>query len=257
MRKPIIWIVEDEYAISSALQLLLAHAGYDVALFTQGAAFLDCLTGATPVAAPDLILLDLTLPDMDGLDVCRGIRRSPIYIPVIMLTARSEPIDKLIGLEAGADVYFTKPYEPSELLAQIKAILRLIERHGAHTGAGGTRRLTELPLTNGPLVMWDMQHRVELDGQPLDLAPKEYELLRVLLRHPGRVFGRETLLRAVWGYEFKGDSRTVDVHVQRLRQKIEADPAQPRLLLTVRGVGYKLAALSEEQGRPHTPSGAF
>lgn len=241
MRKPVVWVVEDECAISSALQILLSHAGYDVAVFAQGAAFLDGLASLTP----DLILLDLNLPDIDGLDLCREVRQGTSYIPIIMLTARNEPVDKLIGLEVGADLYLTKPYDPRELLAQIKAMFRLIERHGTNQADGQTRVLRELLLTNGPLLMWDRQHRVELNGKPLNLSPKEYELLRVLLRHPGRAFGRETLLRMVWGYEFTGDSRTVDVHVQRLRQKIEANPSQPQLLLTVRGVGYKLATVTE------------
>lgn len=211
-------------------------------MFARGADFFAAFASFQP----DLILLDLNLPDIDGLDVCRAARDLAAYIPILMLTARNEPVDKLIGFEAGADIYLIKPYDPRELLAQIKAIFRLIERHGQSQAEGGARRLTELPLTNGPLMMWDLRRRVELNGQPLDLSPKEYDLLKILLRHPGRVFGRETLLRLVWGYEFTGDSRTVDVYVQRLRQKLEADPSQPRVLLTVRGVGYKLAAQDED-----------
>lgn len=178
--------------------------------------------------------------------MCQAARDLAAYIPILMLTARTEPVDKLIGFEAGADIYLTKPYDPRELLAQIKAMFRLIERHGQRQADSDAKRLTELPLTNGSLVMWDLQHRVELNSKSLDLSPKEYELLKILLRHPGRAFGRETLLRLVWGYEFTGDSRTVDMHVQRLPQKLEADPSQPRVLLTVRDVGYKLAAQDED-----------
>jgi DNA-binding response OmpR family regulator len=180
------------------------------------------------------------LPDMDGYEVCRRIRQSPEYVPILMLTARDEPLDKLLGLELGADLYLTKPFEPRELLAHIKAIFRLLERRSE-----GLRSNEEMPLICGPLTMWDVQHRVELAGRAVDLTPKEYELLRLLMRHLGRTFGRETLLRQVWGYEFAGDSRTVDVHIQRLRAKIETDPSQPRLLHTVRGFGYRLATPAE------------
>jgi DNA-binding response OmpR family regulator len=243
MVKPAVWIVEDDQAVSDALRTLLMHAGYDATALMSG---LDAVAQLESFV-PDLILLDLNLPDLDGLDVCRAIRALPVYVPVIILTGRNEPVDKLIGLDAGADVYLTKPFDPRELLAQIKAIFRLIERFGQQRDGEDHVRVDELPLSNGALMLWVSQHRVELRGQVLALSPKEYDLLKMLLRHPDRVFGRETLLRAVWGHDFVGDTRTVDVHVQRLRHKIEADPARPQLLLTVRGFGYKLALGADDQ----------
>jgi DNA-binding response OmpR family regulator len=152
-----------------------------------------------------------------------------------MLTARDTSLDKVTGLELGADAYLTKPFEPGELLAQVRALFRLLAK-------GGQEQDEERPLLCGPLTLWMEQHRVELDGQEIDLTPTEFALLVLFMRRPGTVFGRETLLREVWGYDFLGDSRTVDVHIQRLRAKIEADNSQPRLLHTVRGFGYRLVA---------------
>ena len=224
-----ILIVDDEPAVTQALHTLLTQAGYEVGVANSGSQALQSL-----IPPPDLIILDVMLPEMDGYEVCRRLRAQPLHIPIVMLTARSEPLDKLLGLELGADLYLTKPFAPPELLAHLKAIFRLLDAYGA--------RGESLPLTCGPLTMWGAQHRVEVDGHPIELTPKEYELLRVFLQYPGRAFGRETLLRQVWGYEFHGDSRTVDVHIQRLRAKIENDPAQPQLLCTVRGLGYRLVA---------------
>lgn len=224
-----ILIVDDEPAVTQALHTLLTQAGYAVDVAHSGPQALQSLT-----PPPDLIILDVMLPEMDGYEVCRRLRAQPPHLPVVMLTARDEPLDKLLGLELGADLYLTKPFDPPELLAHLKAMFRLLEAYGA--------RGESLPLTCGPLTLWDAQHRVEVDGHPIELTPKEYELLRVFLQHPGRAFGRETLLRQVWGYDFLGDSRTVDVHIQRLRAKIESDPAQPQVLCTVRGLGYRLVA---------------
>lgn len=226
-----ILIVDDEKAITSALCTLLTQTGYEVAIAPSGSEALTQLS-STPY---DLIILDIMLPDIDGYEVCRRVRQSSDYVPILMLTARDEPLDKLLGFETGADLYLTKPFEPRELLAHIKAIFRLLDRRSESLQLG-----TEMPLLCGPLILWDAQHRVELAGKVVDLTPKEYELLRLFMRHPGRAFGREMLLREVWGYDFSGDSRTVDVHVQRLRAKIESDPSQPRLLRTLRGFGYQL-----------------
>lgn len=151
-----------------------------------------------------------------------------------MLTAKDEPSDRVAGLELGADVYLTKPFEPNALLAQVRALLRCAEGNAGPTN--------DRPLACGPLRLWEEEHRVELNGAAVTLTPTEFELLRVFMRRPGCVFGRETLLREVWGYGFDGGARTVDVHVQRLRAKIEPDPAHPQRLLTVRGFGYRLAA---------------
>jgi two-component system alkaline phosphatase synthesis response regulator PhoP len=224
-----ILIVDDEPAVTQALHTLLTQAGYEVGVAHSGSQALQSLT-----PPPDLILLDVMLPEMDGYEVCRRLRAQPPHIPIVMLTARNEPIDKLLGLELGADLYLTKPFAPPELLAHLKAMFRLLDAYGAR-GEG-------LPLTCGPLTLWDAQHRVEIDSRPIELTPKEYELLRVFMQYPNRAFGRETLLRQVWGYDFGGDSRTVDVHIQRLRAKIESDPTQPQLLCTVRGLGYRLVA---------------
>jgi DNA-binding response OmpR family regulator len=228
-----ILIVDDEEAIVEGLARLLRQEGYEPTPARSGGEALAQLEAARP----DLIVLDLMLPDMDGYAVCRQVRARPDYIPILMLTARGELIDKLVGLELGADAYLAKPFQPRELMAQIRAILRLVaqkeaERHGQ----------LPPPIEHGPIRFWEAEHRVEVDGEPREMPPKEFELLRLLLRHPGQVFGRETLLREVWGYDFLGDSRTVDVHVQRLRSKIEPDPANPQIIQTVRGFGYRLAA---------------
>jgi DNA-binding response OmpR family regulator len=181
-----------------------------------------------------LIVLDLMLPGLDGLQVCQFVRQREQYIPIIMLTARGDDVDKIVGLEVGADDYVTKPFNARELVARVRAILRLAQRSAGQRPAEHLRfDQLEIDLTG---------RQVFRAGELADLAPKEFDLLAVLARNPGRVFGRETLLEQVWGYDFAGDSRTVDVHVQRLRQKIEDDPHEPRYLLTVRSIGYKFAA---------------
>lgn len=223
-----ILLVDDEPAITSALTVILQRAGYDTAVATSGA---DALTEIA--TRPDLVILDIMLPDIDGYQVCRTIRQQPTYIPVLMLTARDTLPDKVLGLELGADAYLTKPFAPGELLAQVRALFRLV---GQMEGEAGETR----PLRCGPLALFPDLCQVQLDGVAVDLTPKEYALLHLFMQRPGYVFGRETLLREVWGYEYLGDSRTVDVHVQRLRTKIEKDSSQPELLLTVRGFGYRL-----------------
>jgi DNA-binding response OmpR family regulator len=226
-----ILIVDDEEAIVEGLARLLRQDGYEPVAARTGA---DALV-QIEAARPDLIVLDLMLPDLDGYELCRRVRAG-------------ELVDKLVGLELGADAYLAKPFQPRELLAQIRAILRLVAEKEA-----GRRGQLRPPIEHGPVRFWEDQHRVEVDGQPRELPPKEFELLRMLLRHPGQVFGRETLLREVWGYDFLGDSRTVDVHIQRLRARVEADPGNPRLIRTVRGFGYRLALPSELAlaARPH------
>jgi DNA-binding response OmpR family regulator len=239
-----ILVVDDEEAIAEGLARLLRQEGYEPVSARTGA---DALL-QIEAARPDLIVLDLMLPDLDGYELCRRVRARPDYVPILMLTARGELVDKLVGLELGADAYLAKPFQPRELLAQIRAILRLIAEKEAER-----RGQLAPPIDHGPVRFWEDQHRVEVDGQPRELPPKEFELLGLLLRHPGQVFGRETLLREVWGYDFLGDSRTVDVHVQRLRARIEADPGNPRLIRTVRGFGYRMALLSELSGAARPP----
>lgn len=225
-----ILLVDDEQAITSALTVLFERSGYETLVAHNGQQALARLADR-----PDLIVLDIMLPDVDGFEVCRQVRQHPTYIPILMLTARDTSLDKVTGLELGADAYLTKPFAPGELLAQVRALFRLIEQKE-------TTAETERPLLCGPLQLWPAQHRVEKAGQPLALTPKEFALLHLFMRRPGYVFGRETLLREVWGYEYLGDSRTVDVHIQRLRAKIEADSSRPELLHTVRGFGYRLVA---------------
>lgn len=228
-----IMLVEDEAAIAAFVQTALEREGYTVHAVDDGAAALTRIRSHPP----DLILLDLMLPRVGGLEVCRAVRTYRNYIPIIMLTAKSEEVDKIIGLEIGADDYITKPFSARELVARVRAVLRLAQQTG-----GRSLRQT---IRAGDLEI-DLEGRVvNIAGQPVHLSPKEFDLLATLARQPGRVFGREMLLERVWGYDYLGESRTVDVHIQRLRGKIELDPAAPRYLLTVRGVGYKFAAGDE------------
>ena len=234
-----ILIVDDEPAITQALAALLRQTGYTVITAHSGREALAQIN-----AAPDLMVLDIMMPDLDGYAVCRAVREKPGYVPIVMLTAKDAPGDRAAGLELGADAYLTKPFEPGELLAQVRALFRLIDQQDAASGAPNSTPKDHLLLC-GPLRLWEGQRRVELGEQPVDLTPTEFELLRHLMRRPGHVFGRETLLREVWGYDTEVDSRTVDVHVQRLRAKIEPDAAHPQLLRTIRGFGYCLMAPDE------------
>jgi two-component system alkaline phosphatase synthesis response regulator PhoP len=224
-----ILLVEDEAAIAAFVQTALEREGFAVEVVEDGRQALARVNQALP----DLIILDLMLPGMDGLEVCRAVRRMPTYVPIIMLTARDEDMDKVVGLELGADDYITKPFNTRELIARVRAVLRLAQ----------SRATMEEPdrLRIGRLEIDLTGRTVTVAGQPVELTPKEFDLLVLLASNPGRVFGRETLLEKVWGYDYLGDSRTVDVHVQRLRRKLEEDPHHPRHLLTVRSIGYKFA----------------
>ena len=181
---------------------------------------------------PALIVLDVMLPRLDGFEVCRILRKEAT-IPIIMLTAKDEEVDKIVGLEIGADDYMTKPFSIREQVARIRATLRRVSFAGPPVAAGSPL------LTVGELQIDTGRHRVSLTGVPIALSPKEFELLSFLATNRGQVFSRDILLDRVWGYEYVGDTRTVDVHVRWLRQKIETDPSNPTYLLTVRGVGYK------------------
>lgn len=218
-----ILIVEDEHPIADIIRFHLEREGYRVALVHDG----DEALPAHAQFQPDLVILDLMLPGRDGLDICREIRRSS-RVPILMLTARESEADKVLGLELGADDYVTKPFSPRELLARVRAILRR-SRPGPEEEA--TLRL-------GNLLIDAAGHRVERDGQPIDLTPREFDLLWHLARHHGRIFSREALCREVWGYDYFGDARVVDVTVRRLREKLEPDPGQPHYVRTRRGVGY-------------------
>lgn len=221
-----ILIVEDDRAIAVFVQTMLEREGFITEIVPAG----NLLLARVEAFGPDLILLDLMLPGMDGLQLCQAIRQRPDYTPIIMLTAKDDDVDKVVGLEIGADDYITKPFKTRELVARIRAVLRLAKRSGAS--------LNRQLVFNGLEIDLD-GHQVRLDGQEVSLSPKEFELLALLAANPGRVFGREMLLEHIWGYDFAGETRTVDVHIQRLRSHLEPDPHAPRYLVTVRNFGYK------------------
>ena len=232
-----ILVVDDDLAILEGLTVLLTQDGYRVSSAATGNQALALLSPAL-----QLVVLDVMLPDINGYLLCRHIRQqTACYIPILMLSARAELADKVIGLELGADDYLTKPFEPSELRARVRALLRFAEQCRSNV------RLEEQPLTYGSIELWPLQHCVKVHGQALDLTPKEWCLLELFMRHPGQVFGRETLLRHIWGYDFLGDSRTVDVHVQRLRAKLETAALDMQYIQTVRGFGYGFSSLAEKQ----------
>jgi DNA-binding response OmpR family regulator len=216
-------LVDDEATLVATLRYNLEREGYRVVTAADG----DKALTVARQERPDLVLLDLMLPVIDGLEVCRILRRET-SVPILMLTARAGEVDKVVGLELGADDYVTKPFSTRELLARVRALLRRT-----------TSASDEEVIVSGDLRI-DLKRREALLGETtLELKPKEMELLIYLMRHRGRAFTREQLLREVWGYDFYGDSRTVDVHVSWLRQKIESAPGKPTRLLTVRGVGYR------------------
>ncbi|HEX4789614.1 MAG TPA: response regulator transcription factor [Actinospica sp.] len=219
-------VVEDEESFSDPLSYMLRNEGFEVAVAATGPEALDEFDrhGA------DLVLLDLMLPGLPGTEVCRQLRTRS-SVPVIMLTAKDSEIDKVVGLELGADDYVTKPFSSRELVARIRAVLR---RHG-----GQTEELEDAALEAGPVRMDVERHTVSVGGSGVQLPLKEFELLEMLLRNAGRVLTRMQLIDRVWGADYVGDTKTLDVHVKRLRAKIEPDPALPRFLVTVRGLGYK------------------
>ncbi|MDQ6715571.1 MAG: response regulator transcription factor [Actinomycetota bacterium] len=224
-----ILVVEDEQSYSDPLSYLLRREGYEVAIAETGP---DALVLFDKLGA-DLVLLDLMLPGLSGADVCRALRQRS-GVPVIMLTAKDSEIDKVVGLEIGADDYVTKPYSSRELLARIKAVLRRLAE---------PEDLQPATLEAGPVRMDIERHTVTVRGAAASLPLKEFELLEMLLRNAGRVLTRMQLIDRVWGSDYVGDTKTLDVHVKRLRAKIEPDPANPRHIVTVRGLGYKFETL--------------
>jgi len=224
-----ILVVDDEKVLVKGICFNLRSEGYEVDAGYDGEQALELARSNDY----DLIILDLMMPKIDGLQACIKIREFS-NVPIIMLTARSEDADKIIGLESGADDYLTKPFNILELKARIRALIR---RAGM---SGGSKRTDTETLTAGHVTL-DLAKRVaDKDGVTVDLTVKEFDLMELLMRNPGRVYSRENLLDLVWGYEYQGDFRTVDVHVRRLREKLELDPANPRLILTKWGVGYFL-----------------
>ena len=228
-----ILVVEDEPALQDTLAYNLTRQGYLVETAGDGEAALQAARRHTP----DLIVLDIMLPILDGFEVCR-ILRQEMNSPILFLTARDEEIDRVIGLEMGADDYMTKPFSMRELLARVKAQLRRVRMMRAEASTT-TETAPHAILTFSNLTINQTRREVLLDGQPLSLKPKEYELLLFLAKHRGQLLSREQIMERVWGWEFSGGSRTVDVHVRWLREKIELDPADPQRIVTVRGAGYR------------------
>lgn len=232
-----ILVVEDEKPIADILRYNLERDGYEVVTAFDGE---EALARAR-AEGPALVVLDIMLPKKDGLTVCRQLR-SESQVPIIMLTAKDEEVDKVLGLELGADDYVTKPFSPRELLARIKAVLRRIKN------AASIERETGDQLCFGELTLDLAAYEVHSQNETVELTHREFELLKFLAQNPGQVFSREALLENVWGYEYYGDIRTVDVTVRRLREKIEPEPSSPRYLLTRRGVGYLFKRGSNGQG---------
>lgn len=219
-------IVEDDSNLLEALRYNIRKEGYEAISAVDG-------TQALEIARkdkPDLILLDIMLPKMSGFEVCRILRKE-MTVPILMLTARDDEVDKVVGLDLGADDYITKPFSMRELLARIRATLRRVEIQNPPAA---------IPVKLGDIEVDTGHHVITKAGQALNLTPKEFDLLAFLTRNKGLVFNRDQLLEKVWGYDYPGDTRTVDVHVRWLREKIEDNPDKPKRLITVRGVGYKL-----------------
>ena len=223
-----ILIVEDEKNINEVLTFTFEKAGYKTLSAYDGpSGYTMCMN-----AKPDLVLLDVNLPGMDGMDVCKNIRKEST-VPIIMLTAREDEVDKVLGLELGADDYITKPYSVRELTARVKALLRraAFDSEGAGEEPRGT-------ITSGDVTINIDRYEVKKNGKVLDITLREFELLKFLAIAPDKIFSREVLLENVWGYEYLGDVRTVDVTIRRLREKIEDDPSMPRYIMTKRSIGY-------------------
>ncbi len=222
-------VVEDEQSLREPLVYILQREGFDVLEAVDGpSALIQWQTNS-----PDLILLDLMLPGMSGVDVCREIRTRS-NVPIIMVTAKDSEVDKVVGLEIGADDYVVKPYSTRELLARIKAVLR----RGVAPDSNESRSVLEA----GPVRLDTERHAVTVNGQPVTLPLKEFELLEYLMDNTNRVLTRGQIIDRVWGSNYYGDTKTLDVHVKRIRSKIEPDPANPKFIMTVRGLGYKFEA---------------
>ena len=220
---PLVMVVDDDQDLAEMLSIVLTSAGMEVDLVNRGDQVMD-LFNSNP---PDLVLLDLMLPGIDGIQVCKIIRETSM-VPIVMLTAKDDTHDVVLGLEAGADDYIVKPFKQQELVARINTRLRRVTKIGT--------------LAIGDLVIDQMEHKVLKSGREIPLTRLEFDLLVTLAKEPGRVFTREALLSEVWGYQHAADTRLVNVHVQRLRSKIESDADNPEYVLTVRGVGYKAGA---------------
>ncbi|MGI6413828.1 MAG: response regulator [Syntrophomonadaceae bacterium] len=228
---PKILVVDDETYIVELVKFNLEKENYQVIEAYDGLAALE----AVELHCPDLVILDIMLPRMDGLEVCRYLKQNPKYssIPIIMLTAKGEEVDTVLGLEMGADDYIKKPFSPREMIARVKARLRALKILEAEKALGKKAQVFK------DLTILPEKHEAFLGEDRIELTPKEFELLSLLVSNPGKVYTREILLEKVWGYEFSGDTRTVDVHIRHLRQKLHDDFTYPQYIETVRGVGYR------------------
>jgi len=227
---PLIMVVDDDQDLAEMLGIVLNGSGFEVDLVNNGDGVMEIFRANTP----DLVLLDVMLPGIDGIEVCRLIRKESM-VPIVMLTAKGDTHDVVLGLEAGADDYMVKPFNPSELVARLKVRLRRTVAEA----------ITSLRI--GDLSIDQVAHTIARDGKSIPLTRLEFDLLVALAKEPGRVFTREALLSEVWGYQHATDTRLVNVHIQRLRSKIERDPDNPELILTVRGVGYKAGSVGSSE----------
>jgi len=230
-----ILLVEDDPDIADLLELHLSDEGYAVDVVDDGDEGLDRALDCRY----DLIILDIMLPGTDGFDICRRLRQEKCHVPILMVTAKTEEVDKVLGLELGADDYITKPFSIREVLARVKAIFRRVE-----VNQEGTEE-DDAPIEVGGLVIHPTKRKVIAGGESVDLTSKEYDLLLLFARHPGRAYSRQELLDEVWGYQYSGYSHTVNTHINRLRNKIEPDPSSPTYVKTVWGVGYRFAEPEE------------
>jgi two-component system, OmpR family, response regulator RegX3 len=226
---PTVFVVEDEESFVDALTIGLRREGFRVEVAVDGQEALDRFEQVRP----DVVLLDVMLPRRSGIDVCREIRRIS-KVPIIMVTAKGSEIDTVVGLEVGADDYVTKPYRMRELIARMRAVMRRVPPPSEGAGAGSVERMEV-----GDVTVDLERHEVEVRGQPVNLPLKEFEVLSLLVENAGRVLTRELLIDRVWGMDYVGDTKTLDVHIKRLRAKVETDPANPVRIVTIRGLGYK------------------
>ncbi|CCO07067.1 winged helix-turn-helix domain-containing protein [Desulforamulus hydrothermalis] len=230
-------VVDDETNILELIRFNLEKDGHQVLTSTGGEEGLHLIRSELP----DLVILDVMLPEPDGLEICRRLRHDPAtaLVPILMVSARGETLDRVVGLEMGADDYIAKPFSPRELMARVKAALRRAKQNQQTSSAGRELRC-------GPIMLDTEKFQVVVAGQPVSFTPKEFKLLKILMSHPGKVFTREQLLDRVWGFDFNVDTRTVDVHIRYVRQKIEPNPANPIYIKTVRGIGYKFSGDNTE-----------
>ncbi len=231
-----ILVVDDETLIRDTIALTLSDEGYEIMTATDGRQALEILQEAfsqtaSKSAMPDLIILDLMLPYVNGLDICRWMRREGSSVPILMLSAKGSETDRVVGLEVGADDYLTKPFGMRELIARCRALLRRHQQFQP-TQAPPTLQFQEV-------IIYPQECRVTVRGEVVNFSPKEFKLLELFLRHPKRVWSRDQLLEKIWGHDFIGESKTVDVHIRWLREKLELDPSNPQYLVTVRGFGYR------------------